>query len=386
MRVETGLLDAAEPLYSAHDARSTDVGKFRGRTRPAVLAATIAVATLLAAVATLWSTSASSGLVPIVLAVSDEGTCVNSKGELPEDCEHVDYGTCGASCCAVEVAVPGIDPIDAYDRLSKALSNGGPDGRYSKDNSKDDVQNEIPFSYSPPLPWRFTMSGRHTTAESCNSAGACTAGFADTLRVSVGVSSSGGDLAMTRVRMFSMSGPSSALVDRGQGFKNLAFLSRSLGWPAPSPTFGCGLGQAVLWVPTNSPTIALQNRDGVCLDALQRNKNGGRLQTWNCDVDNLNQMWQLDSESGLIKNADGVCLTDMSADGPGALVTWACDQQSKLQQWDYDEGAGQIKARKSGFCVDAADRKTNGGKVSMWRCDPNNPNQQWDTRKRKRDE
>ena len=40
----------------------------------------------------------------------------------------------------------------------------------------------------------------------------------------------------------------------------------------------------------------------------------------------------------------------------------------------------------SGFCVDAADRKTNGGKVSMWRCDPNNPNQQWDTRKRKRDE
>ena len=137
---------------------------------------------------------------------------------------------------------------------------------------------EVPFAFSPPLPWRFTISGSHTTGGSWNSAGRWRNGFDDTLRFSIGVASDLGNLGAVRVRMFSMSGPASALVDYGQGYKNLALLTSSLGWPKPSPTFGCGLGQAVEWKPPNTTTVALQNRDGVCLDAKQRAKNGGTVQ------------------------------------------------------------------------------------------------------------
>jgi len=302
------------------------------------------------------------------------GTCESTGGELPLDCDHVDYGTCGASCCVAEVAVPSIDPLDAYQALASTLRKGGPDGRYSKAKTSDDVQNDVPFSFSPPLPWRFTMSGTHSTAGSWISARNWRAGFEDTLRFSVGVASlrGGGDLGATRVRMFSMSGPSSALVDYGQGYKNLALLCSSLGWPRPMPTFGCGLGQAVAWKPANSSTVALQNRDGVCLDAKQRVKNGGVIQMWECDPTNLNQLWKLDAETGLIKNVDGVCLSDASVGNTpgGGVVTWACDPTSKNLQWTYDPLSGQIKSRHGSLCLDASERHTNGGRCSCGHATP----------------
>jgi len=355
---------------------------------PAVRMAACAAASVVAAatIISMVRSSPPSGVRPALASLieqTDIGTCDSARGTLPKDCDHVDYGTCGASCCAVEVAVPNIDPLEAYQVISKSLSSGGPDGRYSKVSTSDDVQSELPFSFSPPLPWRFTISGRHSTAGSWNSVGAFRPGFEDTLRFSTGVASDVGALGMTRVRMFSLSGPSSALVDFGQNFKSLSLLAASLGWPAPSPTFGCGLGQAVAWKPANSSTVALQNRDGVCLDAKQRNKNGGVVQMWDCDPTNLNQLWKLDAETGLIKNVDGVCLSDASAGNTpgGGVVTWACDPTLKNQQWTYEPVSGQVKARHGALCLDASERHNNGGKVVMWTCDTGNQNQQWNARR-----
>ena len=343
----------------------------------ASVATVLAVSTGLALVrSTGWSAS-----TLVLDSQSDIGTCAMTTSNQPRDCERIDYGTCGASCCGAEVAVPNIDPLDAYQAIVRLLSNGGPDGRFYKKDNIDDEQGELPFSFSPPLPWRFTISGSHSTPGTWMSQGNWRSGFDDTLRFSIGVAADG---QATRIRMFSMSGPASALVDYGQSYKNLALLCSDLGWPAPTPSFGCGLGQAVAWKPENTITVMLQNRDGVCLDAKERHKNGGVVQTWDCDPTNLNQLWKLDSDTGLVKNEDGVCLSDASAGnspGPGPVVTWACDPTLKNQAWNYDPVTGQLKARHGTLCIDASDRHTNGGKVMAWPCDVNNSNQQWNLRK-----
>ena len=106
----------------------------------------------------------------------------------------------------------------------------------------------------------------------------------------------------------------------------------------PTPLYGCGIGQATGWRPANATTVALQNRDGVCLDAKQRGQNGGSVQMWACDPTNLNQRWNIDVATGLIKNRDGVCLkasSDRSQPG-GAVIMWACDPTDRNQQWQFD--------------------------------------------------
>jgi hypothetical protein len=222
----------------------------------------------------------------------DIGTCVQP-GRLLPDCDRLDAGSCGVACCTVETAVPNLDPADAYTALRRALVNGGPDGRYSKASSdEDDAKLEVPFAFSPPLPWRFTMSGRHSTSGAFASSGVWRDGFEDMLRFSVGVATDFAHAsALTRVRLHSMSGPNGVLVDFGQNYKTLALLCEHLGWPKPSPLHGCGIGQATGWRPANATTVALQNRDGVCLDAKQRGISGGLVQMWSCDPSNLNQLW-----------------------------------------------------------------------------------------------
>merc|ERR1712070_1068587 len=81
----------------------------------------------------------------------------------------------------------------------------------------------------------------------------------------------------------------------------------------------------------------IKARHGKCLDASERNKNGGKVHMWDCNTSNQNQ------------------------------------------QWDYDSGTGQIKARH-GKCLDASERNKNGGKVHIWDCNTSNQNQQWDLR------
>jgi len=276
--------------------------------------------------------------------------------------------------------VPDLDPLEAYTALKHMLKSGGPDGRYSTSSTyKEDELAEVPFSFSPPLPWRFTMGGKHSTAGAHATSGRWRAGSEDELKIAVGVATTGagGVTALTRVRLSSMSGPLPSLVDFGQNYKSLALLCAQLNWPRPTPIYGCGQGQATGWKPANATTVALQNRDGVCLDAKQRNVNGGLAQMWGCDPTNLNQLWNMDETTGLIKNRDGGCLDASDRNKPGSLVlTWACDPTDVNQQWRFDPVSGQIRS-VLGICLDATERSINGGKVLMWPCDPANTNQQW---------
>ena len=118
-------------------------------------------------------------------------------------------------------------------------------------------------------------------------------------------------------------------------------------------------------------------KDGICLDASQRNTRGGIVHMINCDHANKNQQWSYNPSTMQIKATDGLCLDASQRNTRGGKVhMWYCDVNNKNQQWNYDPSTMQIKS-KDGICLDASQRNTNGGKVHMWYCDVNNKNQQW---------
>ena len=49
-------------------------------------------------------------------------------------------------------------------------------------------------------------------------------------------------------------------------------------------------------------------KDGICLDASERNQNGGKVHMWNCDANNKNQQWSYNPSTMQIKVTDGLCL------------------------------------------------------------------------------
>lgn len=118
-------------------------------------------------------------------------------------------------------------------------------------------------------------------------------------------------------------------------------------------------------------------KDGICLDASQRNTRGGKVHMINCNHANKNQQWSYNPSTMQIKATDGLCLDASQRNRNGGKVhMWNCNANNKNQQWDYDPSTMQIKS-KDGICLDASQRNTNGGKVHMYNCDVNNQNQQW---------
>lgn len=116
---------------------------------------------------------------------------------------------------------------------------------------------------------------------------------------------------------------------------------------------------------------------GICLDASERNSNGGKVHMWECNRMNQNQQWLYDISSNQIKSLDGKCLDASERNSNGGKVhMWDCDTNNWNQQWQYTPSTGQIK-NMHGKCLDASERNSNGGKVHMWDCDPTNQNQQW---------
>ena len=167
-------------------------------------------------------------------ALTSEGTCGVHKSPNHDepDCKHWDQGSCGNACCVLEVDLSDSDVDGTYEELVAYLEAGGGDGRYVKGPDTDatghvseDDQADYPFTFDPPLPWRYTTSATHET----------TGGYVDELKISVGVTKSG-----SKVRMSSISAINGALGDYGQNYKNLAYLCDGLGWPEPTTKFGCG--------------------------------------------------------------------------------------------------------------------------------------------------
>jgi len=126
-----------------------------------------------------------------------------------------------------------------------------------------------------------------------------------------------------------------------------------------------------------------KSKAGKCLDASQRDMDGGKVHMWDCDVNNQNQQWTYTGEngasSGLLKAQYGRCLDASERNKEGGKVhIWSCNSANQNQIWSYDTSKnGQMKATH-GICLDASERNKVGGKVHMWTCDTNNANQQWE--------
>jgi hypothetical protein len=121
----------------------------------------------------------------------------------------------------------------------------------------------------------------------------------------------------------------------------------------------------------------IKNWHGICLDASQRNRRGGRVHMWTCNSRNKNQQWIHDASTGQIKNKHGICLDASQRNTRGGKVhMWTCNTNNNNQQWVYDVSTGQIK-NQHGICLDASQRNRRGGLVHMWTCNTSNKNQQF---------
>lgn len=126
------------------------------------------------------------------------------------------------------------------------------------------------------------------------------------------------------------------------------------------------LGCYAAAVPTTRVNFLIKNRDGICLDASQRNRRGGKVHMWNCNEKNKNQMWTYNRITGQIRNNHGICLDASQRNLRGGKVhMWTCNTQNKNQMWDYDHTSGQIK-NKHGICLDASQRGKRGGMSSHY--------------------
>ena len=112
-----------------------------------------------------------------------------------------------------------------------------------------------------------------------------------------------------------------------------------------------------------------------CLDAAQRNSNGGKVHMWGCNSGNANQFWEYNKKTGQIKSEYGKCL-DHGANykNGGKVHMWNCDSGNvnPNRQWKVTKlssGKFRITPRNNNHvCLDGAHHGSNGGKVHLWSC------------------
>jgi len=112
-----------------------------------------------------------------------------------------------------------------------------------------------------------------------------------------------------------------------------------------------------------------------CLDAAQRNSNGGKVHMWDCNSGNANQFWEYNKKTGQIKSEYGKCL-DHGANykNGGKVHMWNCDSGNVKanRQWKVTKlssGKFRITPRNNNHvCLDGAHHGSNGGKVHLWSC------------------
>lgn len=113
----------------------------------------------------------------------------------------------------------------------------------------------------------------------------------------------------------------------------------------------------------------IKARNNMCLDVADgANRNGARLQLWNCDAGNKNQQFTL--ADGRLKAANGRCVDvkDGYRGNGGALQLWDCAQGNGNQAWEM---AGQnIRLQGTNLCIDVVDGQfVAGGRLQTFQCD-----------------
>ncbi|XP_072026759.1 uncharacterized protein [Amphiura filiformis] len=140
----------------------------------------------------------------------------------PPDCDRPDCGSCGNACCTLKFTLFNKSPKEAYNDMTKALTAGGADGRYTFIAGSDNTKYNISCLYQ--------IQGWHTTLEHH---------YNDTLNFSI-YGNPDGPASSSLVTAFSISQIAGALCDAGQNYKNLVGYFKGLKIPyARADVFGC---------------------------------------------------------------------------------------------------------------------------------------------------
>jgi len=132
-----------------------------------------------------------------------------------------------------------------------------------------------------------------------------------------------------------------------------------------------------------------------CVDAdiaAGQNKDGGKVQQWDCISDNANQLIRLNSRGGgwyemKFQHSPYRCV-DAYAFGKtngSAIVQWPCNGKDNQLVKKVHRGSGsqgdfyQLEFKHApGMCLDFdSNQNRNGGKVQAWQCLSNNSNQRF---------
>eukprot|EP00658_Telonema_sp_P-2_P003793 TRINITY_DN1141_c0_g2_i3.p1 TRINITY_DN1141_c0_g2~~TRINITY_DN1141_c0_g2_i3.p1 ORF type:complete len:172 (+),score=47.08 TRINITY_DN1141_c0_g2_i3:114-629(+) len=69
-------------------------------------------------------------LLALCLASANNSSCGGDRPSKVKDCDHTDLGSCGNSCCGIEIQLPD-SPEEVYNVTTSFLKGGGDDGSYT---------------------------------------------------------------------------------------------------------------------------------------------------------------------------------------------------------------------------------------------------------------
>lgn len=176
------------------------------------------------------------------------GTCnADSIAAGIEDCDRVDFGSCGNACCKITTAV-SLSPADVAHALNTSLANGGADGHYELQPLVDS-----PFGFTPlepDLPGAFMGQVYHTTSGPGH--------YTDVVNILIEPSGSAG--TASTISAFSLPLIGGALGDSGQSYKNIIMALKGANLAGWSDTLVSNVGGSCP-APTDK-NARLARRDG----------------------------------------------------------------------------------------------------------------------------
>jgi len=152
-------------------------------------------------------------LAMILLATANAsdvvGSCGGAKPSKVEDCQNVDFGSCGNACCKLDFRVLVSSSKDAMTTLNQTMSNGGPDGAYKLQMTAEGTLGFGDLAqFGSPHGFDYIGQVFHTTSGPAH--------YVDTINFNIKQED-----PYTVVRAFSTSQIGGALGDNGQNYKNI---------------------------------------------------------------------------------------------------------------------------------------------------------------------
>mmetsp|Transcript_9420 Transcript_9420/g.13052 ORF Transcript_9420/g.13052 Transcript_9420/m.13052 type:complete len:194 (-) Transcript_9420:120-701(-) len=157
----------------------------------------------------IWSLTIIVLIKPVV--ATSCGTCGVCSSD--EDCQNLDYGSCGNACCKLDVNI-ALSYEEVVETLNSSLTAGGPDGQFSASVLAEGVSGFAdlrPYNHSV-----FIGQFIHETAGSAH--------YNDSISLTVGTNDDGS----SALHLFSYSLIGGAYGDAGQNYKNLKLVLGAL--------------------------------------------------------------------------------------------------------------------------------------------------------------